>query len=132
MNRPFGEQGALPGSVALVYAVNTLHVARDLDFTLREVFAALAPGGALIIAECVRPAPGQLIYAEFIFNLLEAFRSPVLHPAYRPNGGFLTAEQWRLAIEAAGFLEVRTLPDVARIRERFAAFCVAAIVAVRR
>jgi SAM-dependent methyltransferase len=132
INRPFGEQGTPAASVALVYAVNTLHVARDLGFTLREVFTALAPGGALVISECVRPVPGQLIYAEFIFNLLEAFRSPVLHPAYRPTGGFLTAEQWRLAMEAAGFLEVRTLPDVTRIRERFATFCVAAIAAVRR
>jgi SAM-dependent methyltransferase len=132
INRPFGEQGTPAASVALVYAVNTLHVARDLGFTLREVFTALAPGGALVISECVRPVPGQLIYAEFIFNLLAAFRSPVLHPAYRPTGGFLTAEQWRLAMEAAGFLEVRTLPDVTRIRERFATFCVAAIAAVRR
>ncbi len=35
-------------------------------------------------------------------------------------------------MEAAGFLEVRTLPDVTRIRERFATFCVAAVAAVRR
>src|SRR5207244_2329053 len=47
MNRPFAEQGVERGSVALVYAVNTLHVAQDLEFTLGEIFQALAPGGRL-------------------------------------------------------------------------------------
>lgn len=131
MNRPFSEQGAGPGSVSLVYAVNTLHVARDLHFTLREIFGALAPGGRLVISECVRPTPGEAIYTEFIFNLMETFRAPVLHPVYRPNGGFLTPEQWRDAMETAGFVDVRTLPDIARIRDRFPDFCVGAIGATR-
>src|SRR5262249_23003257 len=42
MNRPFGEQGVAPAGAALVFAVNTLHVARDLDFTLGEALRALA------------------------------------------------------------------------------------------
>jgi SAM-dependent methyltransferase len=126
-NRSFSEQGAGPGSLSLVYAVNTLHVARDLHFTLREIFRTLAPGGRLIIAECLRPTPGEAIYTEFIFNLMETFRAPVLHPVYRPRGGFLTAHQWRQAMESAGFVDVRTLPDIDRIRARFPAFYVGAI-----
>lgn len=132
MNRPFETQGVAPRSLSFIYAVNTLHVARDLDVTLREVLAALAPGGRLVISECVRPVRGQPIDVEFIFNLMETFRSPVLHPAHRPNGGFLTPEQWQGALEAAGFTDVRTLPDIARIRARFPAFYVAAIGATRR
>ncbi len=131
MNRPFSEQGAGPGSLSLVYAVNTLHVARDLQFTLREIFGALASGGRLVISECVRPTPGDAIYTEFIFNLMETFRAPILHPVYRPNGGFLTPEQWRDAMETAGFVDVRTMPDIARIRYRFPAFCVGVIGATR-
>jgi SAM-dependent methyltransferase len=130
-NRPFSDQGAGPGSLSLVYAVNTLHVARDLHFTLREVFGALAPGGRLVIAECLRPRPGQAIYTEFIFNLMETFRAPVLHPEYRPRGGFLTPRQWSQAMETAGFTDLRTLPDIDRIRARFPAFCVGAIGATR-
>jgi SAM-dependent methyltransferase len=130
-NRSFSEQGAGPGSLSLVYAVNTLHVARDLHFTLREIFGALAPGGRLVIAECLRPTPGQAIYTEFIFNLMETFRAPILHPNYRPRGGFLTPKQWRHAMEAAGFADLRTLPDIDRIRARFPAFCVGAIGATR-
>lgn len=130
-NRSFSEQGVGPSSLSLVYAVNALHVARDLHFTLREIFDALAPGGRLVIAEALRPAPGEAVYMEFIFNLMETFRAPVLHPVYRPRGGFLTPQQWRHAMETAGFVDVRTLPDIDRIHDRFPAFFVGAIGATR-
>jgi SAM-dependent methyltransferase len=131
MNRPLGEQGVAPGAYTMIYAVNTLHVARDLDRTLAEVRTALAPGGALVISECVRLQPARPVHAEFVFNLLESFRAPVLHPAYRPNGGFLLPAQWRAAIEAAGFARVRVLPDVERIGGSVPNFSVAAIGATR-
>jgi SAM-dependent methyltransferase len=131
MNRPFAEQGIAPGSLAVVYAVNTLHVAHDLELTLGEALRALEPGGQLVVSECVRPRPRQPIYAEFVFNLMETFRSPRLHPRYRPGGGFLTPEQWRDAVEAAGFADVRFLPDIALIREQVPDFFVAAVGASR-
>jgi SAM-dependent methyltransferase len=131
MNRSFAEQAVAPGSVSLVYAVNTLHVAHDLAFTLAEVRRALAPGGQLVVSECVRPWPTDTLYPEFVFNLLQTFRSPRLHPGYRPNGGFLTPEQWTGALQAAGFRDVRFLPDVLRIRAEFPGFYVAAIGASR-
>jgi SAM-dependent methyltransferase len=131
MNRPFEDQGVAPASLAAVYAVNTLHVAHDLVATASQVLRALEPGGRLVVSECVRPVPGQSIYAEFVFNLMETFRSPRLHPEYRPNGGFLTPEQWTAALEAAGFVDVRLLPDIARIRSRLPGCYVAAIGATR-
>jgi len=131
MDRPFADQGTAPGSLAAVYAVNTLHVARDLRFTLAEIFRALTPGGRLVLSECVRPFPDQAVYVEFVFNLLETFRAPRLDPPYRPNGGFLTPEQWAGALEACGFADVRLLPNLAPIRDRFPAFYVAAIGATR-
>jgi SAM-dependent methyltransferase len=131
MNCPFEQQGVARGSLAVVYAVNTLHVAHDLGFTLGEIFRALEPGGQLIVSECVRPEPGRTIYVEFIFNLMETFRAPLLHPGYRPNGGFLMPEQWTAALQAAGFVGVRLLPDVARVRDQFPSFYVAAIGATR-
>ena len=131
MNRPLGEQGVAPGSVSLVYAVNTVHVARDLGFTLREIFQALAPGGRLVISECIRTTSAHVIYVEFIFNLMETFRAPVLNPSYRPNGGFLTPEQWQGAMQAAGFADVRMYPDLRRLRADFPDFCVGAVSARR-
>jgi SAM-dependent methyltransferase len=127
MDRPFGEQGVPPASASIVYAVNALHVANDLAFTLAEIRRALRPGGQLISCECVRPLPGQTVYPEFVFNLLERFRAPRLHAEYRPNGGFLTPEQWTAALHAAGFTDVRTFPDIARIRDVVRDFDLAAI-----
>jgi SAM-dependent methyltransferase len=131
MDRPFGEAEVEQGAFALVYGVNTLHVARDLEFTLAEVRRALAPGGSLVLSECVRPFTGRPVYIEFLFNLLEAFRAPRLVDPWRPNGGFLTPEQWVAALEACGFRDVLVYPDIARIREICPAFVVAAITAVR-
>ena len=126
MNKPFAEQGIEPESVSLVYAVNTIHVAHDLTFTLGEVRRALAPGGAVVISECIRPYPGQAIYAEMVFNLMESFRAPLLDPRFRPNGGFLTPEQWTGALEATGFTDVRFVPDILTVREQCPTFYAAA------
>ena len=131
MNRPFEAQGIAPSSVTAVYAVNTLHVAHDLDFTLGQILRTLRPGGWLIASECIRPYPGHAIYAEFVFNLIQTFRSPRLHPVYRPNGGFLTPDQWKGAIESAGFADTRFIPDVMRIHRKVPDFYVSAIGAIR-
>ncbi len=131
INRPFAEAGVARGSYALVYGVNVVHVARDLAATLGEIRASLADGGAIVLAECVRPFAGRPIYVELAFNLLGAFRDAVLVPEWRPNGGFLTPEQWRAALEANGFAEVEVFPDIAAIREVIPQFVVAAISARR-
>jgi SAM-dependent methyltransferase len=129
IDRPFADAGIAPRSQHLVYAVNVLHVARDLGATLAEIRAALAPGGALVLAECVRPFEGCALHAEMPFNLLQTFRAPVLHPAWRPNGGFLTPEQWTAALTASGFQDITLLPDLTRIRDAYPSFVVAAITA---
>lgn len=131
INRPFAEGGVAPGSQALVYGANVVHVAHDLTATFGEIRKALAPNGALVLAECVRPFPGQPIYVEFAFNLLGTFRDPVLVPEWRPNGGFLTPEQWTAALVANGFADVRVFPDIATIRQDIPQFVVAAISARR-
>lgn len=131
MNRPFAEAGVEPASLSVVYGVNTLHAAHDLAFTLGEIYTALAPGGVVIASECVRPFPGRTVYVEFIFALLESFRSPILQPAWRPNGGFLTPEQWTAAFRATGFVDPFVWPDLPRIRDYYPAFVVAAVGATR-
>lgn len=128
---PFAKAGVAAGSCALIYAVNALHVAHDLAATLVEVRNTLAPGGALVISECVRPFAGRPLHLEFVFNLLGAFRAPKLVPTWRPNGGFLTPEQWTAALEANGFCDVTIFPDIAALRDSFPSFVVAAITARR-
>ena len=94
MDRPFPEQGVLPGEADVVYAVNTVHIARDLGATLARVREALKPGGVAVFSECVRPFADQPIYVEFVFNFLENFTGVATDAATRPNHGFLTPDNW--------------------------------------
>ena len=131
IDRPFAQAAIAPASCSLVYGVNVLHVARDLTATLGELRKALSKGGMLVMAECVRPFPDTPLHLELIFNLLSSFRDAVLVPGWRPNGGFLTPEQWTAALAANGFDDVRIFPDIAAIRTAYPSFVVAAIVARR-
>jgi len=131
MNEDFAAQGVAPSSADVVYAVNTVHIARDLAATLHRIRETLRPGGVAVFSECVRPFAGQPIYVEFVFNFLENFTGVATDPATRPNHGFLTPENWRRAFEASGFEEPRILPDVEELARHYDAFFVAAISARR-
>jgi SAM-dependent methyltransferase len=127
MDRDFAEQGVEPGSADLVYAVNTVHIARDLRATLARIHETLKPGGVAVFSECVRPRPDQPIYVEFVFNFLENFTGVVTDPETRPNHGFLTPENWRAAFGAAGFERPEILPDVEELSKHYESFFVAAV-----
>lgn len=131
MDRDFGEQGIAPSSADLVYAVNTVHIARDLGATLARIRETLKPGGVAVFSECVRPFPGQPIYVEFVFNFLENFTGVATDARTRPNHGFLTPENWRRAFAAAGFERPEILPDVEELAKHYEAFFVAAVSARR-
>jgi SAM-dependent methyltransferase len=128
---PLQAGNVAPGSCALVYGVNVLHVARDLGATLAELRQALRGDGVLVMAECVRPFAGRPLHLELVFNLLPSFRDVVRVPGWRPNGGFLAPEQWTAALQANGFAAVEVYPDIAALRDAYPGFTVAAIVARR-
>jgi SAM-dependent methyltransferase len=127
MDRDFVEQGLAPGSADVVYAVNTIHIGKDLAATLARVRETLRPGGVAVFSECVRPYEGQPIYVEFVFNFLENFTGVATDPATRPNHGFLTPGSWRRSLAAAGFEEPEILPDVESLARHYDAFFVAAV-----
>jgi SAM-dependent methyltransferase len=122
VNRPFDEQGATAASADVVLAVNVLHVARDVGRTLAEARRLLAPGGTLVMVECVRPAPGVPIYVDYPFQLLDEFWRIDDAGPLRPHGGFLTLRDWRGLLERAG-LELRALlPDHETIEKWYSGY----------
>jgi len=131
MDRNFAAQGIEPGSADVVYAVNTVHIAKDLAAALAEIRETLRPGGVAVFSECVRPFEGQPIYVEFVFNFLENFTGVATDPRTRPNHGFLTPENWRRSLAAAGFERPEILPDVESLARHYDAFFVAAVSARR-
>ena len=124
---PWSVQGVASGEFDLVYAVNVMHISRNLLFSLNEARSALATGGWLVIGECVRPYDNQPIYPELMFQILDSFTNVETDPEIRPNAGFLTAEQWRRAFLRAGFTHVEVAPDIERIREIYPHFFTGAI-----
>jgi SAM-dependent methyltransferase len=127
LDLPWHTQGINPGEFDLVYAVNVMHISRDLLFSLNEARSALASDGWLVIGECLRPYTNQPIYPELMFQILESFTNVQTDAEVRPNPGFLTAEQWRCAFSRAGFQRVDVAPDVDRIREIYPHFFTGAI-----
>jgi SAM-dependent methyltransferase len=129
MNSPWDTQGVASGEFDLVYAVNVLHVAKDLLFTLSQARSALKNDGWLVIGECLRPHANQPIYPELMFQILESFTEVQTDPEFRPNPGFLIANCWRRAFARAGFENVEVAPDVDGIREIYPHFFTGAICA---
>jgi len=124
---PWSAQGIGSGEFDLVYAVNVMHVSKNLLFSLKEARSALATDGWLGIGESVRPYDNQPMYPELMFQILDSFTNVETDPEIRPNPGFLTAEQWRGAFLRAGFTRTEVAPDVERIREIYPHFFTGAI-----
>jgi SAM-dependent methyltransferase len=127
LDLPWSVQGIGPREFDLVYAVNVLHISKNLLFSLNEARSALAPDGWLVIGECVRPYDNQPMYPELMFQILDSFIDVETDADIRPNPGFLTAEQWRRAFSKAGFLHIEIAPDIERIREVYPHFFSGAI-----
>ena len=127
LNLPWDAQGVASSEFNLVYAVNVLHVSKNLLFSLNQARSALTGDGWLVIGECLRPYVNQPIYPELMFQILESFTEVQTDPEIRPNPGFLTADHWRRAFTRAGFERVEVAPDIDSIREIYPHFFAGAI-----
>jgi SAM-dependent methyltransferase len=110
LDRPFAEQGFLPERFDVVIAVNVLHVARNLCFTLREIHRALKPRGWLIFAEGSPPSRVRRWRPDVVFAFLRGWWDVAIDPLLRPQPGLLFPNEWKNALLACGYDSVHLLP----------------------
>ncbi len=123
-------QGLEPRSFDVAFGVNVLHLAADPVGALADLRSLLAPSGALVIGELLRPEPEGPVHIELPFTLLEAYRSAPLIEGIRPRPGFMALDGWRTALARAGFAEVAVLPaDIAGCVADYPGFYSGALVA---
>lgn len=109
VDRPLGDQGLAAGTFDVVVAVNVMHVARDLGFSLRELRRALRPHGSLILAEGSPPNSHHRWCLDVVFGFLPGWWDVGLDDL-RPRPGFMLPSEWGRALRACGYAAVSQIP----------------------
>lgn len=98
LDRPVGSQGVEPGSYDMVIAASVLHATPYLEATLRNVRAALRPGGRLVLVEVINPAD---VATNFMAGLVPGWW--VAGEEWRPHSAAVTELVWDALLRANGF-----------------------------
>lgn len=126
------EQGYDENSFDIIWGVNSIHVANDLRFTLNEFYKILKPGGAIIVCETVRPKGNQMIQQEIILNTIDGYWNVKIDKDIRPRHGFMEWSDWAKAFEIIGFKDIRTIPDMKYLQEKYDNCYVAVILGTKK
>jgi SAM-dependent methyltransferase len=122
------EQGLEESGFDLILAVNVMHLAHDVVLALRRVRRLLRPGGALVLGELIRPTPTAPVHLELPFTLIEGYRQTPPDAVVRRREGFVSADGWIAAFEAAGLEDVRLMPaQIRRCAEIYPGFYCGAV-----
>ncbi|MFF5535951.1 amino acid adenylation domain-containing protein [Streptomyces cinerochromogenes] len=97
--RPPGEQGLEPGSFDIVVATNVLHATADITRTLRNVKAALRPGGLLFLNEMSR----NTLLAHLTFGLVDGWWRTRDAELRIPGSPVLSPDRWLDVLDREGF-----------------------------
>ncbi|HJW08949.1 MAG TPA: class I SAM-dependent methyltransferase [Holophagaceae bacterium] len=127
LNAPLEGQGIAAASLDAIVGINVLHVAQDLEASLKDLRSRLKPGGRLVIGECLKPALDTPLYLEFFFSFIKSFTEVTLDPRWRPRHGFLTPEAWDEALKHAGFRHVEHTPPPRPLMDEHPSFSVGAM-----
>lgn len=124
------EQGLSGAIFNAVFAVNVLHLASDVVLALQRLRTLLAPGGAIVLGELIRPTFDAPVHIELPFLLLKSYQQAKNQDGIRHRPGFLCQEGWQNALHAAGFSDVTVLPaTLDRCLALYPGFYCAAIIA---
>ena len=122
LNLAMPTQGIEPGSLDTIVGINVLHVAQNLEATLKELRRCLKPGGRLVIGECIKPDLTRPVYIEFLFTFIRSFTEVQLDPQWRPAYGFLDPDSWDKALRHAGFTNVDFIPPPHPLMDQYPTF----------
>lgn len=126
------EQGYNENSYDIIWGVNSIHVANDLRFTLNEFYKILKPGGTIVICETVRPKGNQMIQQEIILNTIDDYWNVKLDKDIRPRYGFMDWTDWIKAFKVIGFKDIKTIPDMNYLQDKYDNCYVAVIVGTKK
>ena len=121
LDLPWKSQEIDSGEFDLVYAVNVMHISKNLLFSLSEARSALATDGWLVIGECVRPYDNQPIYPELMFQILTVSRTSRQIQKFAESG-LSNCGAVAPRFSRAGFKQTKVAPDIDRIREIYPHF----------
>jgi len=107
IEQPPASQGFSPHAYDLVLASNVLHATRDLGASLTHCQSLLAPGGALVLLEGLKPRA----WLDLTFGLLEGWWR--FDDSDRSDYALLDAARWRQALSARGYTDPLILAPVA-------------------
>ncbi|MGP3975844.1 methyltransferase [Streptomyces sp. 8N114] len=113
----FAAQGFAAGGADVVVLGNVLHNATDIAASLRRIHRLLAPGGTLLLLDSVRATDAVLTSMAFLLSP-QPGTPYAAEPRQRftdqragTDTVFLSAEEWRAELDAAGFAVRAQLPS---------------------
>lgn len=104
VEEPIAHQGFVAGDYDIIIAANVLHATRSIRETLGHVSQLLAPGGCLLLRECIKPQ----LSADISFGMTSGwwrFEDAGLRRDYP----LLSTAQWCEQLTAFGFAAVHAL-----------------------
>ncbi len=104
IERDPAQQGLAPGCYDIVLAANVLHATRDLGTTLSHAAGLLAPGGALVLLEGVRPEP----WVDVTFGMTPGWWRFTDHDL-RPDYPLIAPQDWRELLARSGLTGTATV-----------------------
>ncbi|MEM8721263.1 MAG: SDR family NAD(P)-dependent oxidoreductase [Cyanobacteria bacterium P01_G01_bin.39] len=108
INKPFTEQEYSEGSFDIAIASKSLHIAENINATLKNISSLLAPGGILLIWEkTLQTLDIDMTWALLMDSSQKEERSKEERSL---DNLYLSQEQWQEALLSNGFIEIAAVP----------------------
>ncbi|MET9831652.1 amino acid adenylation domain-containing protein [Streptomyces sp. NPDC006385] len=102
VEQPGAGERVTGGGLDVIVATNVLHATRDIRRVLRNLAAALRPGGLLVVNEITRKSAVLTL----TFGLLEGWWRYDDTEVRTPGAPILTGARWQEALRDAGFADI--------------------------